>query len=72
MLADTESPCSNLKQRILDCYEAQENRNWTSRGSDEKYYDTYVDESLLPSFREDIEYQDEYDDTYDEGNVTFW
>jgi hypothetical protein len=29
----------------------------------------YVDESLLPSFRNALEYEDEYDDTYDELGV---
>jgi hypothetical protein len=30
---------------------------------------SYIDESLLPVYNEDVEYNDEYDDTYDEVGV---
>lgn len=31
--------------------------------------DSYLDESLLPSYHDTLEYEDEYDDTYDELGV---
>lgn len=32
----------------------------------------YIDESYLPSYNEVVEYNDEYDDTYDEGIHISW
>jgi len=55
-----------VKQRVLEMYEAQENRKGViPNGNDTG--DDYLAKSLLPNFREEIEYDDEYDDTYDEG-----
>jgi hypothetical protein len=54
---------SDLKTKIMESLQVTQEID-AGNGAPSTYkYDTYVDESLLPNFNEQIEYNDEFDDT---------